>query len=190
MWGLAVEGQLWQRGHRRVVALAAGRYLGGMRYLLTLLLLFVAAPTLAGEPVDSINRAIVLFEAAAPGLGGEAQGVDVSAYRAALSEGRSVAMVTEGDPASRCGSFAAYTLLPAQDGVVRLVFCPRFFSGGNDSLRTLTVLHEMVHVVAGANECRAMAFAARVEQLATGTHTPVAAYWQANGCDGSGFSLP
>jgi len=35
-----------------------------------------------------------------------------------------------------------------------------------------------------------MAFAARVEQAATGRFTPVGAYWQASRCAASAFSLP
>jgi hypothetical protein len=74
--------------------------------------------------------------------------------------------------------------------VVRLTLCPQFSEEGSRELRRLTVLHEMVHVVAGPDECRAMAFAARIEHLATGSFTPVDRYWQANGCDRSGFGLP
>jgi len=44
--------------------------------------------------------------------------------------------------------------------------------------------------VAGSNECQAMAFAALIEQLATGSFTPVTRYWEANGCAGSGYALP
>jgi hypothetical protein len=35
-----------------------------------------------------------------------------------------------------------------------------------------------------------MAYAARIQSLATGRFTPVDAYWQANNCAGSAFSLP
>jgi hypothetical protein len=73
---------------------------------------------------------------------------------------------------------------------VSLVICPQFSAEGSNSLRALTILHEMVHVVAGPNECRAMAFAARIEKLATNRFTDVSRYWQANKCEGSGFSLP
>ena len=73
---------------------------------------------------------------------------------------------------------------------MRLVLCPQFFSDGADALRVLTVLHEMVHAVAGPDECQAMAFAARVEHAATGQFTPVDAYWQASGCEGSAYRLP
>ena len=161
-----------------------------LRSALPLLLLLFVLPAQGAEPVRSVNRAIALFEAAAPRLGASRDDVDIAAYRAALTLGEGVALVKDADPAGRCDSFAAYTVLPAQNGVVQLVFCPRFFSSGTDALRTLTVLHEMVHVVAGPDECRAMAFAAAVEQAATGTHTPVEPYWQANGCEGSRFSLP
>lgn len=161
-----------------------------MRHLLALVLLAFATTASADEPQQAINRAIELFEAAAPQLPAKLHGVDREQYRAALTLGQGVALISESDPADRCSRFAAYTLLPAQNGVVRLVFCPRFFSDGNGALRTLTVLHEMVHVVAGPDECRAMAFAAAIEHRATGRFTPVDAYWQANRCENSGFSLP
>ena len=161
-----------------------------MRHLLSLILLAFAATAAAGEPWPAVNRAVALFEAARPGLPSTLHGVDREQYRAALTQGQGVNLVTGSDPANRCERFAAYALLPAQNGVVRLVFCPRFFSDGSDELRALTVLHEMVHVVAGPDECRAMAFAAAVEQRANGRYTPVDAYWRANGCEGSGFTLP
>ena len=161
-----------------------------MRHLLALVLLAFVTSGSAGEPHEAINRAIELFEAASPQLPARLHGVDREQYRAALTLGQGVALVTDSDPADRCSRFAAYTLLPAQNGVVRMVFCPRFFSDGTDALRALTVLHEMVHVVAGHDECRAMAFAAAIEQGAVARFTPVDAYWQANTCGNSGFSLP
>jgi len=161
-----------------------------MRYLLVLALLALATAVDAREPEQAINRAIDLFERARPHLASHLHGVEIERYRAALTLGEGVTLVTDSDPAGRCGQFAAYTLLPAENGVVRLVFCPRFFSDGNDELRALTVLHELVHVVAGPDECRAMAFAAAIEQHATGRFTPVEAYWRANRGDTSGFSLP
>ncbi len=161
-----------------------------MRHLFALVLLALATTAAADEPGSALDRAIALFEAAMPGLPPALHGVDRDQYRAALTLGKGVALVTGLDPADRCERFAAYALLPAQDGVVRLVFCPRFFSDGTDELRAMTVLHEMVHVVAGPDECRAMAFAAAIEQRATGRYTPVDSYWRANTCDTSGFSLP
>ena len=77
-----------------------------------------------------------------------------------------------------------------QNAVVPLVVCPRFFTPGADELRELTILHEMVHVVAGTNECQAMAFAARVQHAATGRFTPVDGYWRASGCESSQYRLP
>jgi hypothetical protein len=89
-----------------------------------------------------------------------------------------------------CQRFAAYVRLPPEDGKVELVFCPQFVNEGTPALRRLTILHEMVHVVAGPDECRAMAFAAHIENLATGGFTPVDPYWRANNCADSGFNLP
>lgn len=140
------------------------------------------------------------FSAAKAGLPAEQAGVDVVAYGQALSSGRFVSAHWGGevlldlhesaDNDGSCARYAAYVQLPPRDGVVRLTLCPQFSEEGSRELRRLTVLHEMVHVVAGPDECRAMAFAARIEHLATGSFTPVDRYWQANGCDRSDFSLP
>jgi hypothetical protein len=170
-----------------------------MRFVFALLaaLALSASPAFADELTKALNRAIGLFDAAAPEIG-HAFGVDRDQYRDALVTGKfqrggktiSLYYEEKADPAGHCGRFAAYTMLPARDGIVRLVVCPRFFSPGADDLRALTVLHELVHAVTDTDECRAMAYAARIQSLATGRFTPVDAYWQANNCAGSEFSLP
>ena len=148
----------------------------------------------------ALGGAVDRFERALPALGGTEMGVDVAAYRDALTLQRfsserwggtvAVAIETQEGESGPCAQYAAFTRVPPADGVVPLVLCPGFFAPGADDLRTLTLLHEMVHAVAGADECQAMAFAARIEQLATGRWTPVDAYWQASGCAGSRYSLP
>lgn len=149
---------------------------------------------------QALTRATATFEAAVPTLGAVKFGVDVAAYRDALTLGRFDSAVWGGsiglgttirDSASgSCSRYAAFVRIPPDNGAVTLVLCPQFFTPGADALRELTILHEMVHVVAGSNECQAMAFAAAVQQAATGRFTPVAAYWQENSCAGSAFSLP
>ena len=149
---------------------------------------------------QAFDAAIATFEAARPALAEREMGVDIAAYRDALTlqqfqsghwSGRVTLDVVIRDTADgSCSRFAAFVRIPPENGTVRLVLCPQFFSAGADGLRELTVLHEMVHVVAGPDECQAMAFAARVEQAATGRFTPVDAYWQASGCEGSEFRLP
>ncbi len=171
------------------------------RLLVCLLTLFFAPVAHAQAELDTAwAEAIAAFEKAAPRLGRGSFDVDVRAYGEALGQRRfssaywggaievTIARADASD--ANCNSFAAYVRLPPRDGQVRLVTCPQFFSAGADALRRLTILHEMVHVVAGPDECRAMAFAARVEQLALGQFTPVERYWRANGCQNSGFSLP
>ena len=160
-------------------------------------------PALADEGAlleRALNRATATFEAAFPRLKPTEFGVDVAAYRDALTLGRfdsgfwgdtiAVDTAIRDGATGSCSRYAAFVRIPPQSGVVTLVLCPQFFTEGMDALRELTILHEMAHVVAGSDECRAMAFAAAVQQAATGTFTPVDAYWDANGCAGSEFSLP
>lgn len=164
-----------------------------------LLLSPAASPARADSVQTAFNDSIAAFEQARPELGTTRFGVDIAAYRDALTLGRfasshwggSLAVALEtGGSGSGCARFAAYVPLPPQNGVVPLVICRQFSEEGTAALRRLTILHEMVHVVAGPDECRAMAFAAEVEVLATGRFTPVERYWQTNGCEGSAFSLP
>ena len=156
-------------------------------------------PALADPIAVAFDRAIAQFEAAYPHLPQDVFGVDVEGFRDALTlrrfasrhwGGSKHVAVQQGLGGADCGRFAAYVVLPPDGETIPLVICPRFGTEGTDALRGLTILHEMVHVVAGPDECRAMAFAARVEKLATGQFTPVDAYWQANGCAGTGFRLP
>ena len=165
--------------------------------------LLLPAPALADDKATlerALAAAIATFEAALPHLDTSEFGVDVAAYRDALTLGRfssghwggtvSVATVIRDGATGSCGRFAAFVRIPPENGSVSLVLCPQFFADGADALRELTVLHEMVHVVAGGDDCRAMAFAARVQQAANGRFTPVGAYWSANGCEESAFRLP
>jgi hypothetical protein len=173
-----------------------------MLRLVFLLLALLTLPAASAETLvrRALDDAFSAFRAAAPHLGSIAFGVDVAAYGDALRQRRFnsahwdgviVLDITTGSEAdAACKSFAAYVTLPPREGRIALVTCPQFRSSGTDPLRRLTILHEMVHVVAGPDECRAMAFAARVEQLALGQFTPVERYWRANGCHNSGFSLP
>lgn len=163
----------------------------------------LAAPARAQDDAKlerALGAAMTTFETAFPKLGASEFGVDTAAYRDAMSflTFRSAhwgGQVTV-DPQIRreatgsCSRFAAFVRIPPENGVVSLVLCPEFFREGADGLRELTILHEMVHAVAGSNECQAMAFAARVEQAAKGHFTPVTAYWQASGCPASEYRLP
>ena len=162
--------------------------------------LLLTVPARADAVTDAVNAAIAAFEAARPQLPPEVAGVDVAAYGSALNRGRFVSQYWGGEivldlhesaeSGGTCARYVAYVALPPRDGNVKLTFCPQFSAEGTDALRRLTILHEMVHVVAGPDECRAMVFAAHIERLATGSYTPVERYWQSNSCPGSGFSLP
>ena len=171
--------------------------------LAALLFALLASPALAQDRVlldQALGNAISTFETALPQLAADEAGVDVAAYRDALTLHRfasahwggtvTVDLALRETHSGSCMRFAAFVRIPPENGVVRLVLCPQFFSDGADALRELTILHEMVHVVAGPDECQAMAFAARIEQTAKGRFTPVDAYWRASGCAGSGFNLP
>lgn len=171
--------------------------------LAALLLALLATPALAQDRVlleRAIDAAIATFETALPALARSEAGVDVAAYRDALSLQRFSSAHWGGEvnvdfhiretASGSCRRFAAFVRIPPENGAVRMVLCPQFFSPGADALRELTVLHEMVHVVAGGDECRAMAFAARVEQAAKGRFTAVDGYWRASGCAGSAYRLP
>lgn len=171
--------------------------------LVALLTALLAGPAIAQDQAtlnQALDAAIDMFEAARPNLGPTELGVDVAAYRDALTLQQfgsahwggavTVELAMRSTASGSCGRFAAFARIPPENGAVSLVLCPQFFSAGADELRRLTILHEMVHVVAGTDECRAMAFAARVEQAASGRFTPVDAYWQASGCAGSRYALP
>ena len=148
----------------------------------------------------ALAGALATFEQALPRLGASELAVDVAAYRDALSLqhfqsaywGGAVTLDIEirESATGSCGRFAAFVRIPPENGTVRLVLCPQFFSPGADALRELTVLHELVHVVAGADECQAMVFAAKVQKAATGRFTPVDAYWRASGCEKTAYQLP
>ena len=145
-------------------------------------------------------KAVQTLDAALPQLAPLPFGVDTIAYRAALTQRRfqaaqwgspvDLAVEIRPEASGSCSRFAAFVVTPPKGGTIPLVLCPKFFTAGADALRELTILHELVHVVAGPDECRAMAFAAHVEQAAKGRFTPVDAYWRANGCPGSAFNLP
>lgn len=150
---------------------------------------------------QALEAAMATFESAFPKLEATEFGVDTAAYRDAMSflafnsahwGGRvTVDPQILREATGSCSRFAAFVRIPPENGVVSLVLCPEFFNDrAADSLRELTILHEMVHAVAGNNECQAMAFAARVEQAAKGRFTPVDAYWQASDCPESEYRLP
>jgi hypothetical protein len=172
-----------------------------MRFCLVLLFLAASLIPARADVIDTaFDHAIHQFETALPQLPAELFGVDIAAYRDALTlrsfssphwGGTTRLSITSGSKTTgSCDRYAAFVRLPPENGRVTLTLCPQFLTPGADGLRTLTVLHEIVHVVAGPNECRAMAFAARIEKLATGAFTDVTRYWQANKCEGSAFRLP
>jgi len=173
-----------------------------MRFCLALLILVIGGLLARAETAQTaFTEAVDLFEAALPSLPAEVMGVDLSTYRDAITLRQfrsaywggtiSLSVAEAGVGAERsCKSFAAFVRLPPVDGKLLLTLCPQFSTPGADALRRLTIIHEMVHVVAGPDECRAMAFAATVEKAATGTFTPVDRYWSANNCAASAFSLP
>lgn len=155
----------------------------------------LAIALLAADPAwaqsDLLARAISdardAFAAARPALGTRYAGVDVEAFAQALSGGVDYVLADASNP--DCGRFAAY-VVPVDGGGLTVFICPRFFMPGAEALRRLTILHELVHAVADADECRAMAFAGAVERYGTGRATRVDSYWQRHDCAESPFTLP
>ena len=149
---------------------------------------------------DALGAAIRTFERASGHLGAVAMGVDNAAYGDALRQQRfhaptwgavlDVHLMIEDSGDGVCGRFAAYVRPAIDNGSINLHFCPEFFSPGADELRETTILHEMVHVVMGPDECLAMAYTAKIQALAHGTFLPITNYWNKHNCDSSGYSLP
>lgn len=173
------------------------------RLIVALLLFMVVIPlptSAASTTVRAFDAAIALFEKALPGLGAEMSGVATATYRDALTLRRfrsahwgdavDLRITDAASESAGCARFAAYVDLPPRNGTATLTVCPRFHRDGSDALRALTILHEVVHAVAGPDECRAMAFAAAIEQGATGRFTDVGRYWRANSCQASPYALP
>ncbi|KKB77282.1 hypothetical protein VW29_18075 [Devosia limi DSM 17137] len=148
----------------------------------------------------ALNGAVHTFEQAMGTLEAAAIGVDIPAYSDALKRHRfyssrwdmelDVNFAIRSAEDQRCERFAAYVMPAIDSGAVNVMLCPKFFSAGADALRETTILHEMVHVVAGTDECQAMAFTAQVQFIASGRFQAVAHYWDKNRCARSAFSLP
>jgi hypothetical protein len=166
-------------------------------------LALLAAPVQAqsdGLIDDALRSAVRTFERAAGQLEAVSMGVSKAEYGDALTARRfastqwgatlDVRIASNDSERGLCAGFAAYVTPAIEQGAVVLTICPRFMLPGADALRETTVLHEMVHVVAGPDECRAMAYTAQIQVLATGTFQPVRDYWTRNNCDASHFRLP
>lgn len=171
------------------------------------LLILLASLVLLSAPAQASDNAVLdqvlaaavkTFDAAASGMSATTMGVDNTAFGDALRHRRfqspdgtvAVNFVIQQNSNGDCAHFAAYVGPVDDGGGAYMFFCPQFFLPGADALRVTTVLHEMVHIVAGPDECRAMAYTARLQQRASGTFQPVAAYWNKNGCNASRYSLP
>ncbi len=149
---------------------------------------------------DALAAAAQTFGQVSGALGDTSMGVPTSEYRNALTRLRfassvwgetlAVQISVAENGRGLCAGFAAYVTPAITQGAVVLTICPQFFSAGADALRETTILHEMVHVVAGTDECRAMAYTAQVQSLASGSYVPVRDYWAKNGCEGSRYKLP
>jgi hypothetical protein len=148
----------------------------------------------------ALAGATQIFAKAQDALGASSMGVSTQAYGQALVRqrfrppGQDAAMTVlfkrEDGADPGCARFAAYVIPAPQQRTATIYLCPQFFQSGTDELRTTTILHEMVHVVAGPDECLAMAYTAGVQLLATGRFQPVADYWRQSGCASSPYRLP
>ena len=180
---------LWRSGLVRAAALAG--------------LALLTAPVRAQPDElidDALRSAARTFEQAAGQLDAVSMGVSRSEYGDALTRRRfasalwgatlDVRVANNDSERGLCAGFAAYVTPAIEQGAVVLTICPRFLLPGADALRETTVLHEMVHVVAGPDECRAMAYTAQIQMMATGTFQPVRDYWTKNNCETSRYRLP
>lgn len=169
--------------------------------LVALSVLALVSPAMAQR--DVLDRALADAAATAREASGRLAptefGVDTAAYLQALEQrlftrpdGQAVPVrfVIEESAAGSCEKFAAYVVPVANDPSKYVFICPQFFTPGADRLRETTLLHELVHVVAGRDECQAMAFTARLQFLASGSFQPVAQYWAASKCANSRYRLP
>lgn len=177
-----------------------------MRWIAKTIAVALGVLALAGPAVaqqDVLNRALADAAAtarqASDRLGAKEFGVDTAAYLEALErrvftrpDGHSVPVrfVIETSASGSCQKFAAYVVPVANDPGKYVFLCPQFFTPGADRLRETTLLHELVHVVAGRDECQAMAFTARLQFLASGSFQPVAKYWADSQCATSRYRLP
>jgi hypothetical protein len=175
----------------------------GSGLVAALALLLGPAPTQAQQDAaiaEALRGAVQTFERALPQLDAVTMGVPVDQYHDALTRMRfassqwnaelAVHLVSNESEQGLCAHFAAYVTPAIEQSAVSLVICPQFDAPGAGALRQTTILHEMVHVVAGTDECQAMAFTAHVQMLANGTFQPVTEYWKKNKCDGSRYRLP
>ena len=166
-------------------------------------LALLTAPVLAQDydlVDEALRSAVRTFQQAADRLDAVSMGVSKAEYGDALARGRfsssllgatlDVRVARNDSEHGLCAGFAAYVTPAIEQGAVVLTVCPRFFLPGADALRETTVLHEMVHVVAGPDECRAMAYTAQIQVLATGTFQLVQDYWNKNNCSTSRYRLP
>ncbi|HTN60421.1 MAG TPA: hypothetical protein VL147_02560 [Devosia sp.] len=156
------------------------------------------------QPNDLIEAALRAatrsFTRALPQLDAVSMGVRSAEYGAALRQRQfrsslsgsmlDVRVEIAGSERGLCAGYAAYVTPAIAQNAMILTICPRFFSPGADGLRETTILHEMVHVVAGPDECRAMAYTAQIQLLSSGGFTPVDAYWARNNCAASAYRLP
>lgn len=173
-----------------------------MQAIAAVLSVFVlAGPAVAQQ--DVLDRALADASAtahkASAQLGRTEFGVDTAAYLRAVQQrvfvqpdGQIVPIhfVIEGKASGSCQKFAAYVVPVANDPGKYVFICPQFFTPGADRLRETTLLHELVHVVAGRDECQAMALTARVQYLASGSFQSVAKYWADSQCEASRYRLP
>lgn len=169
-----------------------------MRKGLFALALWALCLPVQAQPTELLDRALQSarqsFERAASQLGASIMGVDTAAYGEAIRHrrvgSRAIHFVIQETANGSCARFAAYVGKVEGSDDAYLFLCPQFFSPGADALRETTILHELVHVIAGPDECRAMSYTAHLQMLAAGVFQPVALYWQAHDCSASRYSLP
>lgn len=127
--------------------------------------------------------------------------IDPELYSAALNERSfyaphwglkvNVDYIIETERAGTCnGSYAYVSHTDTVPGEMSATvhICPYFFEA-DPYVKLETVLHELVHVVTGVGECRAMAYTFALTQFGTGFASLDEAYWARHNCETSEYNI-
>lgn len=128
--------------------------------------------------------------------------IDPEIYRSALNQGEfyapywsksvKVKYVIGTNDTPLCDTSKAYVEheeLNSRELVSTLVVCPGFFTYPHMQYQAETILHELVHVVTGPDECRAFAYAYTIIYFALSEATLNERLWSHYNCDSSTYNI-